>query len=170
MDCRAPEYHADLADVDAAIARNYDEKRPQTRHPFLHLSMHLSISEQCGIDQRAASARQSNCWPSGSIRCTTPTTPPWNAWAEMLGKPALRPPPDGNATIAAIGTIHGTDFAQRMFPGALNKWAFCLRRTTKSARDSYMDVSRRARLGGVKVWFAVGYIRPVGQGARPAGP
>ncbi len=45
-----PEYHADLADVNAALARNYDEQPGQT-NPFLHLSMHLSISEQCSIDQ-----------------------------------------------------------------------------------------------------------------------
>ncbi len=45
-----PEYHADLADVNAALARNYDETPGQT-NPFLHLSMHLSISEQCSIDQ-----------------------------------------------------------------------------------------------------------------------
>ena len=44
-----PEYHADLADVDAAIARNYDETPAQT-NPFLHLSMHLAISEQLSID------------------------------------------------------------------------------------------------------------------------
>lgn len=45
-----PEYHADLSDADAAIARNYDET-PGHTNPFLHLSMHLSISEQCSIDQ-----------------------------------------------------------------------------------------------------------------------
>ena len=45
-----PEYHADLADVDAALARSYDEE-PGRTNPFLHLSMHLSISEQCSIDQ-----------------------------------------------------------------------------------------------------------------------
>ena len=45
-----PEYHADLSDADAAVARNYDETPGQTT-PFLHLSMHLSISEQCSIDQ-----------------------------------------------------------------------------------------------------------------------
>ncbi|ADV01234.1 DUF1841 family protein [Alicycliphilus denitrificans] len=45
-----PEYHTDLADVDAALARNYDET-PTRTNPFLHLSMHLSISEQCSIDQ-----------------------------------------------------------------------------------------------------------------------
>ncbi|WP_027014813.1 DUF1841 family protein [Comamonas composti] len=45
-----PEYFEDLADLDAALARNYDET-PGVTNPFLHLSMHLSISEQCSIDQ-----------------------------------------------------------------------------------------------------------------------
>lgn len=45
-----PEYHADLSDIEAALKRNYDETPDQT-NPFLHLSMHLSISEQCSIDQ-----------------------------------------------------------------------------------------------------------------------
>ncbi len=45
-----PEYHVDLADADAAVSRVYDGKNGQ-ENPFLHLSMHLSISEQCSIDQ-----------------------------------------------------------------------------------------------------------------------
>ncbi len=45
-----PEYHAHLADSDAALARMYDVEAGKT-NPFLHLSMHLSISEQCSIDQ-----------------------------------------------------------------------------------------------------------------------
>ena len=45
-----PEFHTELADAEAAIARNYDLE-PQRTNPFLHLSMHLSISEQCSIDQ-----------------------------------------------------------------------------------------------------------------------
>ena len=45
-----PEYHADLADVDAALTRMYEVEDGRT-NPFLHLSMHLSISEQCSIDQ-----------------------------------------------------------------------------------------------------------------------
>lgn len=45
-----PEYHADLADVDAALAAVYDVDDGRT-NPFLHLAMHLSISEQCSIDQ-----------------------------------------------------------------------------------------------------------------------
>ena len=45
-----PEYHADLADVDAAVAASYSVEDGRT-NPFLHLAMHLSISEQCSIDQ-----------------------------------------------------------------------------------------------------------------------
>lgn len=45
-----PEYHADLADADAAVTRDYPAEAGRT-NPFLHLSMHLSISEQCSIDQ-----------------------------------------------------------------------------------------------------------------------
>jgi Domain of unknown function (DUF1841) len=45
-----PEYHADLSDVQAAISRMYDVSDGKT-NPFLHLSMHLSISEQSSIDQ-----------------------------------------------------------------------------------------------------------------------
>ena len=45
-----PEYHADLADTDAALAADYRVEDGRT-NPFLHLSMHLTISEQCAIDQ-----------------------------------------------------------------------------------------------------------------------
>jgi hypothetical protein len=45
-----PEYHADLADLDAAL-RAMPEVGESRTNPFLHLSMHLSISEQCSIDQ-----------------------------------------------------------------------------------------------------------------------
>src|SRR4051812_21293568 len=45
-----PEYHADFSDVEAAVAAVYDVTAGRT-NPFLHLSMHLSISEQVSIDQ-----------------------------------------------------------------------------------------------------------------------
>ncbi|MEK8050176.1 DUF1841 family protein [Ideonella sp. DXS22W] len=45
-----PEYHGDLADLDAALAAEYPVEGGRT-NPFLHLAMHLSISEQCSIDQ-----------------------------------------------------------------------------------------------------------------------
>jgi Domain of unknown function (DUF1841) len=45
-----PEYHAELADLDQALASMGNTPEGQT-NAFLHLSMHLSISEQCSIDQ-----------------------------------------------------------------------------------------------------------------------
>ena len=45
-----PEYHAELADVDAALGAMLQAEEGKS-NPFLHLSMHLSISEQCSIDQ-----------------------------------------------------------------------------------------------------------------------
>jgi hypothetical protein len=45
-----PEYHADMADMQSALAAMPQADESQG-NPFLHLSMHLSISEQCSIDQ-----------------------------------------------------------------------------------------------------------------------
>ena len=45
-----PEYHPDFADGAAALDKMYAVESGKT-NPFLHLSMHLSISEQCSIDQ-----------------------------------------------------------------------------------------------------------------------
>ena len=45
-----PEYDSDLADLEAARAAVYAVDDGRT-NPFLHLSMHLSITEQLGIDQ-----------------------------------------------------------------------------------------------------------------------
>ena len=45
-----PEYHADLADEASAQAAVYTVEDGRS-NPFLHLSMHLSISEQASIDQ-----------------------------------------------------------------------------------------------------------------------
>ncbi|CAG9184447.1 hypothetical protein LMG23994_05391 [Cupriavidus pinatubonensis] len=45
-----PEYHALLTDTEGALAQDYTPEQGQT-NPFLHLSMHLSISEQVSIDQ-----------------------------------------------------------------------------------------------------------------------
>ena len=44
-----PEYAADLSDSEIAEAKSYGAG--SGANPFLHLSMHLSISEQCSIDQ-----------------------------------------------------------------------------------------------------------------------
>ena len=47
---RHPEYDPALADLPAALAAVYEVEAGRT-NPFLHLSMHLSIAEQCSIDQ-----------------------------------------------------------------------------------------------------------------------
>ena len=44
-----PEYDEALIDVEKALAADYSVE--QGHNPFLHLSMHLSISEQISIDQ-----------------------------------------------------------------------------------------------------------------------
>jgi hypothetical protein len=43
-----PEYHAQLDDEAAALAATWPEGQA---NPFLHLSMHVALSEQCSIDQ-----------------------------------------------------------------------------------------------------------------------
>ena len=45
-----PEYTDDLTDVEAALAAVYTVEDGRA-NPFLHLSMHLTISEQVSIDQ-----------------------------------------------------------------------------------------------------------------------
>ena len=45
-----PEHHRDLQNEAEALAAVFDIESGKT-NPFLHLSMHLSISEQCSIDQ-----------------------------------------------------------------------------------------------------------------------
>lgn len=45
-----PEYDAELADLDAALAAAYTVEEGRT-NPFLHLAMHLTITEQLSIDQ-----------------------------------------------------------------------------------------------------------------------
>jgi hypothetical protein len=45
-----PEYHADLADLEAALAAVFVVEEGRV-NPFLHLAMHLTISEQISIDQ-----------------------------------------------------------------------------------------------------------------------
>jgi hypothetical protein len=45
-----PEYHAELDDMAAALDASYTVEEGRT-NPFLHLAMHLTITEQLQIDQ-----------------------------------------------------------------------------------------------------------------------
>ena len=45
-----PEYHALLEDPEQHVARDYGPEGGEI-NPFLHLSLHLAVAEQLGIDQ-----------------------------------------------------------------------------------------------------------------------
>lgn len=45
-----PEYHSLLEDLDTALNTQYCAEQGQS-NPFMHLSMHLALSEQISIDQ-----------------------------------------------------------------------------------------------------------------------
>lgn len=45
-----PEYQDLLRDIEGALSQDYTPEKGQT-NPFLHLAMHLSISEQVSVDQ-----------------------------------------------------------------------------------------------------------------------
>jgi hypothetical protein len=85
-----PEYHADLADVDAALVREYTGEAGQT-NPF-------PAPVHAPVDQRAMLHRPAARHPPGggtagahaAARCTTRTTKPWNAWARCCGKASAR--------------------------------------------------------------------------------
>jgi len=97
-----PEYFDDLSDVDAALARNYDAE-PGRTNPFLHLSMHLSISEQCSIDQprgirqavELLSRRLGSLHDAHHVAMECLGTMLWES--QRSGRP-----PDGDAYVAAV--------------------------------------------------------------------
>jgi hypothetical protein len=97
-----PEYHADLASAERALAADYGPATGR-ENPFLHLSMHLAIAEQLSIDQppgiRAAfdalARRHDSAHRAAHeiIECLGETL--WRAQRERL-------PPDGAAYLECI--------------------------------------------------------------------
>jgi hypothetical protein len=97
-----PEYHAELADVDAALAAVYSVEQGRT-NPFLHLSMHLSIAEQCSIDQPTG-IRQAVQWLAARRNSLHPAH---HEVMECLGEMIWASqrsglPPDGHAYLEAV--------------------------------------------------------------------
>ncbi|MRD48346.1 DUF1841 family protein [Caenimonas koreensis] len=97
-----PEYDAEMADADAAVAKSFDGADGQT-NPFLHLSMHLSISEQCSIDQprgirqavELLAARRGSVHDAHHEAMECLGTMLWES--QRSGRP-----PDGNAYVACV--------------------------------------------------------------------
>ena len=97
-----PEWHADLADADAAVARAYDEGAVGG-NPFLHLSMHLAISEQCSIDQPRGirQAVELLARRRGSLHAAHHEV--MQCLGQMLADAqSHRRPPDGDAYLACV--------------------------------------------------------------------
>ena len=102
-----PEYHGDLADGDAAVAASFTVEDGRT-NPFLHLAMHLSISEQCSIDQpkgvRAAVERLAN--RLGSLHGAHHAA--MDALGEMIwASQRSGQPPDGEAYVEKLRRLAG---------------------------------------------------------------
>ncbi|HLO96941.1 MAG TPA: DUF1841 family protein [Burkholderiaceae bacterium] len=97
-----PEYHAELADEEQAVQAVYTVEEGRT-NPFLHLSMHLSISEQHSIDQprgvRQAldllAARRQSLHEAHHVAMDCLGTMIWES--QRSGRP-----PDGHAYLEAL--------------------------------------------------------------------
>jgi hypothetical protein len=102
---RHPEYHALLDDADANLDRDWRPEHGET-NPFLHLSMHLAISEQLSIDQPAGikAAYAHLCSRLGDDHDAQHTV--MECLAEMIWR-AQRDgaPPDGAAYIACLEQV-----------------------------------------------------------------
>ena len=97
-----PEYHAALSDVDAAL-RDMAKVDPNAENPFLHLSMHLSISEQCSIDQPRGIRQAVELLAKRLDSLHDAHHAAMECLGEMLWESQRSGrPPDGNAYIAAV--------------------------------------------------------------------
>ena len=97
-----PEWHADFADAEAAVARHYGDGAVGG-NPFLHLSMHLSISEQCSIDQPRGIRQAVELLAKRLDSLHDAHHAAMECLGEMLWESQRSGrPPDGNAYIAAV--------------------------------------------------------------------
>lgn len=97
-----PEHHADFSDIDAALAR-MGEQNSSGDNPFLHLSMHLSISEQCSIDQPRGIRQAVELLAKRLDSLHDAHHAAMECLGEMLWESQRSGrPPDGNAYIAAV--------------------------------------------------------------------
>ena len=97
-----PEYRGQLADEAAAVA-GMGQDASGVANPFLHLSMHLTITEQCSIDQprgirqavELLTARRGDLHEAHHAVMDDLGTMIWES--QRAGRP-----PDGNAYVAAV--------------------------------------------------------------------
>jgi len=97
-----PEYHPELADEATALALEYRVEDGRT-NPFLHLAMHLTISEQLAIDQPAGIRQAVQLLASrlGSLHEAQHAA--MDALGEMIwASQRSGLPPDGEAYLEAV--------------------------------------------------------------------
>jgi hypothetical protein len=97
-----PEYHTDFSNVDAALERMYEVKDGKT-NPFLHLSMHLSVSEQCSIDQPRGIRQAVELLTAKRVSLHDAHHETMDALGQMIWESQRSGrPPDGHAYIDAV--------------------------------------------------------------------
>ena len=97
-----PEFHAELSDADAAVARVYPVEAGST-NTFLHLSMHLSVSEQSSIDQPRGIRQAVELLTHRRNSLHTAHHEVMESLGEMLWESQRSgKPPDGASYVAAI--------------------------------------------------------------------
>lgn len=97
-----PEWHADLEDVELAVSRDYGDGAVGG-NPFLHLSMHLSISEQCSIDQPAGIRQAVELLAARRGDLHAAHHEVMDCLGQMLADAQARgTPPDGQAYLACV--------------------------------------------------------------------
>mgnify|MGYP000851944600 CR=1 FL=1 len=97
-----PEYHALLDDFDSNLDRDWRPEMGET-NPFLHLSMHLAISEQLSIDQPPGikAAYQRLCLRQGDAHRAQHAV--MDCLAEMIWRSQRDGvPPDGAAYVRCV--------------------------------------------------------------------
>lgn len=97
-----PEYAPDFADLETALATMGNTQEGRT-NPFLHLSMHLSITEQCSIDQPRG-IRQAIEVAQPPTRLAAPSPPRGNGLSrkDALESQQAGRPPDGESYVACV--------------------------------------------------------------------
>ena len=79
-----PEYQPLLAAPEKYRDKDYLPEFGET-NPFLHLSLHLSVTEQVSIDQPPGLRGEYESSRKSTVHCTRPYTTSSNAWVKPCG-------------------------------------------------------------------------------------
>ena len=102
-----PEYHDLLSNEELALNAQFPEGQT---NPFLHLSMHLSISEQCSIDQPRGIRQAVNLLASKQSDRHQAHHQVMECLGVMLWESQRSGlPPDGQAYVAAVSRLATRD-------------------------------------------------------------